>query len=350
MKNGSSPSDRSGQPPVEQEHRDDRRGGDREVARQRARGVGHDRLDAADVVRQPALDLAGPRLGEEAQRHPLEVAVQRRPEVLHDALADDVVEVRLADADEPGHDRDDDHQPDVQVQLVEVVADDDVVDEQLEQVRVDQPEEARAQDRDEDDARPGTGTAGRTRRSSGAVRQRRSGGIAVGVARPRGAGSARAGCRRWRRPSRCAALCHVENSSPRRYHDSRGGPPADPPERDGCSIGVKENGSTPPVDAPEGIGPGGRETSRAWIERLFGRWLTYREIRLTPSENEGICARAGITRMAPRPRPRSWTGAMASAGRGGRRGCRGRGSSAGAPRPGRGGRRSSAGRQRSRPP
>ena len=35
------------------------------------------RLDAADVVREPALDLAGPRLGEEPQRHPLEMRVQR---------------------------------------------------------------------------------------------------------------------------------------------------------------------------------------------------------------------------------------------------------------------------------
>ena len=66
-----------------------------------ARGVGDDRLDAADVVRQPALDLAGLRLGEEPQRHRLEMGVQRRPQVLHDALADDVVEVALADADQP---------------------------------------------------------------------------------------------------------------------------------------------------------------------------------------------------------------------------------------------------------
>ena len=46
--------------------------------------------------------------------------VQRGPQVLHDALADDVVEVGLADADEPGDDRHADHQPDVQVQLVVV--------------------------------------------------------------------------------------------------------------------------------------------------------------------------------------------------------------------------------------
>ena len=63
-------------------------------------GVGHDRLDAADVVGQAALDLARPGLGEEAQRHLLEVRVERAAQVLHDALADDVVEVALADADE----------------------------------------------------------------------------------------------------------------------------------------------------------------------------------------------------------------------------------------------------------
>ena len=66
----------------------------------RARRVGDDRLDAADVVGQPALDLAGPGLGEEPQRHPLEVGVQGAAQVLHDVLADDVVEVALADADE----------------------------------------------------------------------------------------------------------------------------------------------------------------------------------------------------------------------------------------------------------
>ena len=38
------------------------------------RGVGDDGLDAADVVGEAALDLAGLRLGEEPQRHPLEVA------------------------------------------------------------------------------------------------------------------------------------------------------------------------------------------------------------------------------------------------------------------------------------
>ncbi len=49
---------------------------------------------------EAALDLAGLGLGEEAQRHPLEVGVQRVAQVLHDVLADDVVEVALADADQ----------------------------------------------------------------------------------------------------------------------------------------------------------------------------------------------------------------------------------------------------------
>ena len=64
--------------------------------------------------------------------------VERRPQVLHDVLADDVVEIALADADEPRHDRDDDHQPDVQVQVRVVLPDDDLVDEGGQQERVDE--------------------------------------------------------------------------------------------------------------------------------------------------------------------------------------------------------------------
>ena len=108
-----------------------------------ARRVGDDGLDAADVVGQPALDLAGPRLGEEAQRHALEVRVERAAQVLHDVLADDVVEIALADADQPGDDRQHDHQPDVQVQLLVVAADDDLVEQDAEQERVDQADQAR---------------------------------------------------------------------------------------------------------------------------------------------------------------------------------------------------------------
>ena len=52
-----------------------------------------------DVVADPALDLAGARLGEEAQRHPLQVRVERQAQVVHDALADHVRQVRLPDAE-----------------------------------------------------------------------------------------------------------------------------------------------------------------------------------------------------------------------------------------------------------
>ena len=69
------------------------------LLRDRAGGVGDDPLDTPDVVRQAALDLAGAGLGEEAQRHRLEMRVERVAQVLHDVLADDVVDVGLADAD-----------------------------------------------------------------------------------------------------------------------------------------------------------------------------------------------------------------------------------------------------------
>ena len=51
---------------------------DDEVGEDRAGRVGHDRLHAAHVVGEAALDLARARLGEEAQRHPLQVRVERR--------------------------------------------------------------------------------------------------------------------------------------------------------------------------------------------------------------------------------------------------------------------------------
>ena len=153
MKNGSRPSDRS-------------------VSRQSSRNiattvlstiarllvielarVGDDRLDAADVVRQPALDLARARLGEEAQRHPLEVRVERVAQVLHDVLADDVVEVALA------------RRRSARVTIGSTIISPTnrlsrtksrcgiaIVDQELEQVRVDQADRLVAQDRDQDDA------------------------------------------------------------------------------------------------------------------------------------------------------------------------------------------------------
>ena len=133
------------------DHRQQRREDDDDVREHRARGVGHDRLDAPDVVREPALDLAGARLREEAQRHPLEVGVERVTQVLHHVLPDLVVDVGLADADGAADDRDDDHHHDEQVQQEEVLLRDRDVEQELEQVRVDDTQEARHDDRDHHD-------------------------------------------------------------------------------------------------------------------------------------------------------------------------------------------------------
>ena len=92
-KNGVIASERRVSCQLEDEHRDDRADGHGQVAGEVRRRVGHHGLDPADVVGQPALDLAGPGVGEEAQGHPLEMGVQGVAQVLHDVLADDVVEV-----------------------------------------------------------------------------------------------------------------------------------------------------------------------------------------------------------------------------------------------------------------
>ena len=72
----------------------------------------------------------------------LEMRVQRATQVLHDVLADDVVEVALADADQPRDDRQHDHQADVEVRGSSSPADDHLVEQEPEQQRVDQPDEA----------------------------------------------------------------------------------------------------------------------------------------------------------------------------------------------------------------
>ena len=71
-------------------------------------------LHAADVVGDPRLDLAGARAGEERQREPLQVAVDRRAKVVHDALADDVGQPGLGDAEHARDHRDRDHAADEQ--------------------------------------------------------------------------------------------------------------------------------------------------------------------------------------------------------------------------------------------
>ena len=112
-----------------------------ELAEHRAGRVGDDRLDAADVVGQAALDLTGARLGEEAQGHALEVRVEGVAQVLHDVLADELLRYVWPTPISPLMMGRTIIRPDVQVQVLEVAGGEDVVDEQLEQERVDQADE-----------------------------------------------------------------------------------------------------------------------------------------------------------------------------------------------------------------
>ena len=134
------------QPPVDQEHRHDGGQRDRQVLCDRRRRVRDHALDTAHVVGQPALDLAGPCGREEPQRHALQVGVERVAEVLHHVLANEVVEVRLANTQKARPDGHDNHQRDIPVEQLKAAANDDVVDQQLEQVRVDEAQKACCED------------------------------------------------------------------------------------------------------------------------------------------------------------------------------------------------------------
>ena len=95
--------------PAERDHADHRRDHRRHVRDDRRGGARDDVLDAADVVRDARLHLAGARAREEREREPLQVAEDGRAQVVHDALADLVREQRLPDAEHAGDDRDHDH-------------------------------------------------------------------------------------------------------------------------------------------------------------------------------------------------------------------------------------------------
>ena len=116
----------------------------------RGRGRRDDVLDPADVVRDPALHLARARAGEERQRQALEMAVDRRAQVVHHRLADQVREQRLPDADHAGDDRDRDHPRDERGEQAEL-------DGRLAGLRVDLDRgvEHRAEQERRDDAEPG---------------------------------------------------------------------------------------------------------------------------------------------------------------------------------------------------
>ena len=81
--------------PAQQEHADHRRDDRRHIRRDRGGGVRDHVLDAADVVRDPRLDLAGAGAREEGERQLLEMPEDGRPQVVHDALPDLIGQQRL---------------------------------------------------------------------------------------------------------------------------------------------------------------------------------------------------------------------------------------------------------------
>jgi len=143
-----------GELPGQHRHRDDRADQRDGVGQDRARGVGDDRLQAADVVGQPALDVPGPGGGEEAEGQGLQVGVEPRPQVSQHPLPDGVGEVALPDTDQRAHDRGRDHQ---RQQLVEQAQLRSAGDEQrpvedlLDQQRSDDAEPAGHDDQQSDD-------------------------------------------------------------------------------------------------------------------------------------------------------------------------------------------------------
>ena len=91
------------------------------------------------------------RVSVKDEGHRLQVRVERIPEVLHDVLADAIVEVRLAHADEAADDGEGDHGHHEEVEQHEVLLRDRHVDELLQEDRVDDPQEARHDDGGHDD-------------------------------------------------------------------------------------------------------------------------------------------------------------------------------------------------------
>ena len=150
------------QPPVEQHHRDDRRDHRGDVRGDRGRGRGDHAVDPADVVGDPRLDLAGPGAGEERERHPLQVSVDGRAQIVHHALADHVGDIRLPHGDRRGHDRDRDHPQHELGQQRAVAVRKGGVEHRPQQERRDHPEPGR--DHDQRDHRSEPRLVGREQR------------------------------------------------------------------------------------------------------------------------------------------------------------------------------------------
>jgi hypothetical protein len=86
---------------------------------------------------------------EEAQRHALQMGIERVAQIAHHVLANVGVEIGLADPDQPGNDRQSDHQTDVEIEATQITTRYGLVDDQLEQIGVGQPDHRRHDDRDQ---------------------------------------------------------------------------------------------------------------------------------------------------------------------------------------------------------
>ena len=95
-----------GQLPRQVGHRARRDQHEQGIAQDDGNRVGDHEPDAADIVRDPRLDLTRPRGGEESQRHLPEMGIELLPQVVDHPLPDHVGEVRLGDRQNAAkHDR-----------------------------------------------------------------------------------------------------------------------------------------------------------------------------------------------------------------------------------------------------
>ncbi len=145
--------------PREDQHRDER-AQDRDDVREHRRGRVRDHvLNAADVVLQPRLKLAGASGREEAKRHRLQMLEEPVAKVLHHPLADDGGEVRLHHADRRRDDGHEDHHPDEHVEQAQVRPavprrEQRLVEDLLGEQRVDDPKPGGDQDQGQDERDP----------------------------------------------------------------------------------------------------------------------------------------------------------------------------------------------------
>jgi hypothetical protein len=118
---------------------------------ERGRGGRDGGLHAADVVGDARLHLAGAGLGEEGQRHALQVRVDGGTQVVHDPLPHLGRHVGLRHAEGAVGDRHDDHAEREQRQQAGSPLGQGYVDDLADQERVDQRDEGRSADEDGDE-------------------------------------------------------------------------------------------------------------------------------------------------------------------------------------------------------